>query len=302
MQRYLKLFLEKLPEQTLFDRLEVVLDHNEPTPEEMEWVAGFMQKYPGRLRHIVTSPVQPIGVSMNTCIKHAQGKYLAIWNVDDLRTPRSLESQMEALEAAPGAAIAHGTYKIVPAFGAHEGETVDNSGLPLEEHRRGMTVGPFFMFPAALCQKAGMFDEQLRSGADFDFTLRLLQQGPPVFAKDALGYYLNEGQGASTRPNSLQPLEAAVIYLRYGIWDKLAPERLPDIMMKYDVANLCIEGEHRPVAAYFSDYREEMQRRRAAYFPILSRRYSFERRCWRASLARLHPLNIARRVKKGLFS
>ena len=32
MQKYLPLFLEWLPKQTWFDKTEIVLDHNEPTP------------------------------------------------------------------------------------------------------------------------------------------------------------------------------------------------------------------------------------------------------------------------------
>ena len=301
MQRYLKLFLEKLPEQTIFDRLEVVLDHNDPTPEELEWVHAFMKKHPGRLRHIVTSPVQPIGVSMNTCIRQARGKYLAIWNADDLRTPHSLEAQMEALEAAPAAAISCGTFKIVSAFGSTEGETVDNRNLPPEEHQRGMTVGPFFMFPAALCQKAGVFDEQLRSGADFDFALRLLRQGPPVFIDDCLGYYLNEGQGASTRPNSLQALEADAIYMRYGIWDKFSLVRLPDIL-KYDVTHVRMEGIRHPIAKLFPGYDEEMHRRRKQWFPILGRRHSFHSRpfFWAAIRSHLRLSSLLGRIKRRL--
>lgn len=274
MGRYLKLFLEKLPEQTIFDQLEVVLDHNDPAPEEIELVHAFMDQYPGRIRHIITSPVQPIGQSMNTCIREARGKYLAIWNVDDLRTPNSLAMQVRALEADPTASVSLGTYNIVSSFGESKGERVDNRSLPLEEHQRGMTIGPFFMFRAALCDKAGLFDEQLKSGADFDFALRLLRHGPPVFTDDSLGYYLNEGKGASTRPNSLQPVEADVIYTRYGIWDKLGLERLPDVM-KYDIQHIRIDGLSHPVATFFPDYEAEMQRRNLAWFPVLAHRHAF---------------------------
>ena len=41
MRKYLHTFLEELPRQTYFDRLEVVLDHNDPEPDELEWVRQF---------------------------------------------------------------------------------------------------------------------------------------------------------------------------------------------------------------------------------------------------------------------
>jgi hypothetical protein len=38
---YLKKFLDELPKQTYFENIEIVLDHNEPEPEEIEWVKEF---------------------------------------------------------------------------------------------------------------------------------------------------------------------------------------------------------------------------------------------------------------------
>ena len=71
------------------------LDHTEPDAEEFDWVAAFAARHPARIRHIATAPAVPIGVSMNACIKQARGRLLAIWNVDDLRTPGSLEATVD---------------------------------------------------------------------------------------------------------------------------------------------------------------------------------------------------------------
>ena len=268
MGPYLERFLASLPEQTVFDRMEIVLDHNEPSEEELGLVKAFMEKHPGRLRHIVTDPVRPIGTSMNTCIRSAAGKYLTIWNVDDLRTPDSLETQVEALDRRPDAGIAFGDYRIVSQFGSQDGTLVRNRDLPAEEHHRGMTIGPFFMFRAELCERAGLFDEQLRSGADFDLALRLLSHARWTYATKALGYYLSAGLGASTRPDSLQWLEKNVIYMRYGIWDKFEIEALPR-MRAYEPYNLLIDGQRVPVAEGFRNYDETMQRRDEDWLPLL---------------------------------
>jgi len=53
MKKYLKLFLEELPNQTMFEQLEIVIDHNEPDEEEIAWIKDFQKKYPGRIKQII---------------------------------------------------------------------------------------------------------------------------------------------------------------------------------------------------------------------------------------------------------
>ena len=56
---------------------------------------------------------------------------------------------------------------------------------------------------------------------------------------------MNEGLGASTRPNSKQPLERTVIELRYGI--RILEQRLvAEAQAKYDVENIIINEERIP--------------------------------------------------------
>ena len=50
------------------------------------------------------------------------------------------------------------------------------------------------------------------------------------------GYYLNEGLGASTRPDSKQPLERTVIEMRYGL-EVLQPE-LMGAASEYDIERI----------------------------------------------------------------
>jgi GT2 family glycosyltransferase len=163
MKAYLKKFLDELPEQTMFEKMEVVLDHNEPDEEEIQWVKDFQNKYPGRLNHIIIPKVEVIGASMNRCIQEAKGKYVTIWNVDDLRTPYSIEAQVEAIENR-GGDIAIGDYRIVRKFGEKEhGMIVADRFRKEDDFKKGMLLGPFLMFKKSLCEKAGYFDEQLTS-------------------------------------------------------------------------------------------------------------------------------------------
>lgn len=253
MKPYLKRFLDDLPLQTIFNRLEVVLDHNEPDEEELRWVQDFQKKYPGRLKHIITNPVQFIGPSMNRCIKEASAPLLAIWNVDDLRTPESLELQVNAFN--DGADFVYGNFQYVRKFGSMSGSWFDFSKYQSqpEEFKRSMLLGPFMAFRKSLTETAGLFDEQLKSGADFDLAIRLAYHGKPGMAKGSLGYYLNEGKGASTRPNNKQPLERTVIELRYGTYEKMDYDYVVNAL-SYDIEHIYVDGVKTHISQYIPNY------------------------------------------------
>lgn len=245
MARYMEGFLVNLSEQTHED-LEVVLDHNNPTDEEVAMVQSYNEIH-DNIFHIQVEGVDPIGVSMNRCIENASGDYLCIWNVDDLRTPDSIEIMATTLDENPDVDFVYGNFIVVPTFGGKQGQLVDETGKE-EWLTKGMILGPFFMFRKSAIEKAGVFDEQLVSGADFDLALRLAFNGKGLHIPKILGYYLNEGMGASTRPNSKQPLERTVIELRYGL-NVLEPH-LISRAMEYDVENIIVDNVKTPALRY----------------------------------------------------
>ena len=245
MSKYMKGFLDNLSTQTHKD-LEIVLDHNDPSDEEVKLVEEYNEQYDNIL-HIKVEGVDPIGTSMNRCIEYATGDYLCIWNVDDLRTPDSIEVMAKALDENPDVDFVYGNYVIVPKFGSTEGQYVDESGRE-EELTTGMILGPYFMFRKSLLEKSGVFDEQLIQGADYDLALRLAFNAKGLHLPINLGYYLNEGLGQSTKPNSKQPIERNVIELRYNI-RVLEPHLVP-YTRSYDVGNIIVDEEKIPVSNF----------------------------------------------------
>jgi hypothetical protein len=136
-------------------------------------------------------------------------------------------------------------FKIVTSFGTEIGQQIDHTIYPESEYKRGMILGPFFMFRKSICERAGYFDEQLKSGADFDFAIRLAYNGKIMFSEGNGGFYLNEGLGASTSGDR-QPIEKTFIYVRYGINDKIINEGCNTYMdkaMEYDLENVTSYGE-----------------------------------------------------------
>ena len=245
MSKYIKGFLDNLSTQTHKD-LEIVLDHNDPSDEEVKLVEEYNEQYDNIL-HIKVEGVDPIGTSMNRCIEYATGDYLCIWNVDDLRTPDSIEVMAKALDENPDVDFVYGNYVIVPKFGSTEGQYVDETGRE-GELTTGMILGPYFMFRKSLLEKSGVFDEQLIQGADYDLALRLAFNAKGLHLPINLGYYLNEGLGQSTKPNSKQPIERTVIELRYNI-RVLEPHLVP-YTRSYDVGNIIVDEEKIPVSNF----------------------------------------------------
>ena len=243
MSKYMKGFLDNLSTQTHKD-LEIVLDHNDPSDEEVKLVEEYNEQYDNIL-HIKVEGVDPIGTSMNRCIEYATGDYLCIWNVDDLRTPDSIEVMAKALDENPDVDFVYGNYVIVPKFGGTEGQYVDETGRE-DELTTGMILGPYFMFRKSILEKSGVFDEQLVQGADYDLALRLAFNGKGLHLPINLGYYLNEGLGQSTKPDSKQPIERTVIELRYNI-RVLEPQLVP-YTRSYDVENIIVDEEKIPVS------------------------------------------------------
>ena len=114
-ERYLKGFLDNVATQTHKD-LEIVLDHNEPTDEEIMMVEDH-NKVHNNICHIQVEGVDPLGISWNRCIEFADGDYLCIWSVDDLRTPDSIEVMAKTLDENPDIDYVFGNYNIVSNFG-----------------------------------------------------------------------------------------------------------------------------------------------------------------------------------------
>ena len=245
MSKYMKGFLDNLSTQTHKD-LEIVLDHNDPSDDEVKLVEEYNEQHDNIL-HIKVEGVDPIGTSMNRCIEYATGDYLCIWNVDDLRTPDSIEVMAKALDDNPEVDFVYGNYTIVPNFGGTQGQYVDETGRE-DELTTGMILGPFFMFRKSLIEKSGVFDEQLIQGADYDLALRLAFNGKGLHLPVNLGYYLNEGLGQSTKPNSKQPIERTVIEMRYNI-RVLEPQLMP-YTSEYDVENIIVDEEKIPASTF----------------------------------------------------
>ena len=153
----------------------------------------------------------------------------------------------KALDENPDVDFVYGNYYIVPNFGGTQGQYVDETGREAEL-TTGMILGPYFMFRKSILEKSGVFDEQLVQGADYDLALRLAFNGKGLHLPTNLGYYLNEGLGQSTKPNSKQPIERTVIEMRYDI--PVLEPHLVSQTSSYDIENIIVDEKQIPVTNF----------------------------------------------------
>jgi len=249
--------------QTLWTDSELIIVANDPNPVEQKILKNFEQKWPEQVKVIVV-PREALYASWNRCIQASNADLLAIANVDDIRTPQGLEQQVARLEKWPEASFCYGPFNIVNQFRAVEGRKILPPAFDPVEFTRSMHLGPFFVWRKAVHEKIGYFDEQFRSGGDFDFAIRLAMHGRGVLVDELLGYYLDTGSGLSTG-SDLQPIERTVIELRYGIFDKIDYDFLLEAL-KYNVSSCYLNGEWHSVSRLVPNYDKFILNRKKIWF------------------------------------
>lgn len=221
-EKYLKPYFAALGRIDSPDMVEVLFIHNEPTDEELSIIAKSYAKLKCKFKHVIVQERETIYASWNRAISSSDCEYYALWSIDDLRMSDSLVNQAKTLDNNPGVGVTYGAQVNISSIGQKKGELIEAPIFNKYEFLRGCTEGTFVMWRRSVIEVAGMFDEQFKSGGDFEYWVRLILCGVLMEKTDGImGYFLNEKRGASTDGTGLQPIERTVVELRYGIYDKI---------------------------------------------------------------------------------
>ncbi|NEU09997.1 glycosyltransferase [Flavihumibacter sp. R14] len=202
--------------------IEILLMHNAPQQAEVVIISEYVERFPF-IKHIIIPELEGLYTSWNKGIQLARGKYIAIWNTDDIRMPCSLSDQAIALDEDLDAAMSYGDFIIVGKYGDREGRPVmeprfkDNSKAFLREHH----IGCFPMWRKEIHKSVGYFDEQFRLVADLDFQIRVSLKYPLVKVNTMLGYYLENTPSNLSSNRKLQRMERTALNTRYSNFDLL---------------------------------------------------------------------------------
>lgn len=208
---------------------EVLLIHNVPNEEEMNIINKFLPQLPF-VKHIVVPQREGLYASWNRGIILAKGEFVAIWNVDDIRTPDSLTLQKNALLTGK-AAMCYGDFYGTSNYGPYKERLYEYKDYShfRKEALSIHIIGCFPMWRKEIHKDVGYFDEQFRLVSDYEFQIRVAMKYDLVKSASVLGYYL-EYQGHKLSSNKkLQDRERTVVELRYKLFNRVLLHVLPSI-------------------------------------------------------------------------
>lgn len=214
-EKYLAGYLDELSKQVANRNIELSLVLNDPSTYELD-VLDRLANGCKVVRAIV--PRENLYKSMNRAILQSSGEYLTWWNVDDIRTPDSIETMASVLDECEDVGWTYGDFKVIKDYRCFDGRLVSPLDFTGEVGTRVAQFGPFYMWRRSLIDRIGLFDEQFKSAGDFDYTVRLSLGSVGKKAAGLHGYFLNSNSGLSTRSSKTNDIERTVIQLRYRIY------------------------------------------------------------------------------------
>ena len=238
------------------DEVEILLLLNDPQPEEEEIIRRRIAGQP-HYRYIPVPERESLYATWNRGIRLAKGKYIANWNIDDIRFPDSLEKQAKILDENPEIMLAYGDYYLSHCYGeepfrlyhelVYEGNEIEATVSHI--------VGCFLMWRKDIHEEIGFFDEQFKLVGDYEFQIRCALRYPLKKAKAPLGVFFVGEVGGSRLSNQSerQGAERTCVERRYGIWYKM------NLLCyfasrKMQADTLFFFGEMHPVTKYVQNY------------------------------------------------
>jgi len=160
----------------------VVVDDGSPDGEALR---AAIAPFRARLRYI-EQPNRGAGAARNTAIRASRGRYLAFLDADDRWERDFLRRQVWYLDANPPCSLVYCDAILTgdtPLAGTRFMETARSSGevtlLSLIEQRCNIILSTVVARRDAVAA-AGLFDESIRRGQDFELWLRLALRGERI--------------------------------------------------------------------------------------------------------------------------
>lgn len=275
-ERYVAAYCRGVTALTNLEDIEVRLVMNDPGEVERTIVAEYSHRYPG-VFHVAEVPRESIGASMNRALLEARTPYVAFLDVDDVRVPDSLARQMEVLDSNPDTDFTYGDFITVSSQGLTEGELVTTPEFEPNEFARSCLASPSQMFRRSLVERIGGFDEQLRSGGDYEFQIRAALNCRFVKTHGVMVYYTRYPESRSASSSNLQPLERTAVELRYGLYDKTMSLNgypfIEEARSSYRLGEVLLARTWHPIEEFVPDY-AAMLTSRAKGLEQLARSYA----------------------------
>jgi glycosyltransferase involved in cell wall biosynthesis/ADP-heptose:LPS heptosyltransferase/SAM-dependent methyltransferase len=196
-EKYIRGCLEDLENQTIADKLEIIVVNSASEQNEESVVKEFQNRY-GNIVYIKTDKREGLYSAWNRAIKVASGQFLTSANTDDRHCKNALEVMASALLTSPDVALVYGDQIVTdtpnPTFENHHViEAAKRPEFSIKRLLFGCCVGSQPMWRKSLHDEFGGFDETLSCASDWDFWLKIVGKYPFKHIPQCLGlYYRNE--------------------------------------------------------------------------------------------------------------
>lgn len=243
--KYLVGYFEAVEKIVNKEECEFLLLHNAPKADELQIITKEIIDKPW-FRHIIINEREGLYATWNRGVMLSEGEYCAVWNVDDVRFPDSLVLQSKALDDMPECGLVTGHNNGTDVYGEIGNRISEHDRferIPQEAYRSCL-VGCFPMWRKSVHDVVGYYDEQFKCVSDFDFQIRVALKFKMYCVPKSLGVYLENDPGKISS-NGLQVLENNIVYMRYGVYEKIVLTHLfkatrlykKNIVINYGITN-----------------------------------------------------------------
>ena len=251
-KHYIDETLASVADQT-HPNLEIIVIDDGSAPEHAEYLQAFLSNKP-HIRYRRQNN-QGVAAARNHAARLASGKYFLFLDADDVILPGYIEKAVEILENQPNCKL---VYPQAEFFEAQSGLWE----IPAYEGLQSLLLGNRFpssisIHRAADYHSLGGFDESLKTHEDWDYWIRLLQNGGEVYRIPEVLFRYRKRSDHSSLMNTLEqnPQHIAAdwqkiynkhqnLFIEQGLhyWH-LAAEKTANLYLQNQMAQLSITQE-----------------------------------------------------------
>lgn len=207
---YIESFLEDITRQTIFkDKCElIIINANSPGDEE-KVILQYKEKYPDNIVYKKLKKDPGIYGVWNMGVELSTGEYLTNANLDDRKSPNSLEKHAKELFLNEKVDLVYADMAITDVANevwennTSSGKKYTFPQFSFENLKMVNMPHASPMWRSSVHEKYGLFDDSFNSAGDWEMWLRAASQGSQ-FKKinDMLGLYYFNPTGISTNPEN----------------------------------------------------------------------------------------------------
>ena len=211
-EEFIKGYMEDMLRQTIFKEIQFfVLDCASPE-NEAEIISPYAKQYPNiTYRRLDEDP--GLYPAWNFCIQNTDGDFLTNWNVDDRKTPWSLEAMRDFLVLNDDIDLVYGNTVVSSVSNEIWSNITTKNAYICNETNNWKDLlqnnNPHCMpmWRRSIHDKFGYFDENYLTASDADLWLKAAKGGVKMQKiHDITGIYYHNPEGRSSNPSTLKTM------------------------------------------------------------------------------------------------